>query len=61
MGTKLRQMRVDDDVWEAIQALRAEYGTVNAGLRARFGLNGKVVTRTVVREGVEREEEVDDL
>lgn len=38
MGTKLHQLRVDDEVWDAIQALRGIFGTVNAGLRMKFGL-----------------------
>lgn len=32
----LRPMRLDDDVWRALQAMKSEYKTINEGLSAAF-------------------------
>lgn len=43
---KFHPMKLDDDVWAAIQALKKNHPTINAGLRLKLGIENARAKRT---------------
>ena len=45
---KAHPLRVDDDVWQAIQKLKESYPTINAGLRARLRIDAEPIATDII-------------
>lgn len=51
MAIKTRSLRLDDEVMAGIDGLKSVYGTVNAGMRAVFGLGGMMQVKAIDESG----------